>query len=47
MLIFNQSIVSGKFPEGMKLVEVIPLCKGKETDLIINYDPISLLITIS
>ena len=47
MLIFNQSIVSGKFPEGMKLVDVIPLYQGKETDLIVNYHPISLLITIS
>ena len=31
----------------MKLVEVIPLYKGKDHDLIINYQPISLLMTIS
>ena len=31
----------------MKLTEVIPLYKGKEHDLVINYRPISLLITIS
>ena len=31
----------------MKLAEVIPLYKGKEQDLIINYRPISFLMTIS
>ena len=31
----------------MKLAEVIPLYKGKEHDKVINYRPISLLITIS
>ena len=31
----------------MKLAEVIPLYKGKDQDQIINYRPISLLITIS
>ena len=45
--IFNQSIAEGKFPDSMKLAEVIPLYKGKEFDKVINYRPISLLITIS
>ena len=31
----------------MKMAEVIPLYKGKEFDKVINYRPISLLITIS
>ena len=31
----------------MKLAEVIPLFKGKETYLMTNYRPVSLLITIS
>ena len=31
----------------MKITEVIPLYKGKEKDLSINYRPISLLLTIS
>ena len=35
------------FPESMKLAEVIPLYKGKCMDLVENYRPISLLITIS
>ena len=45
--IFNQSIVKGRFLDGMKMAEVIPLYKGKEFDKVINYRPISLLITIS
>ena len=47
MIIFNQSIVQGRFPGSMKKAEVIPLFKGKESDQVINYQPISLLITIS
>ena len=31
----------------MKQAEVVPLYKGKDMDLVINYRPISLLITIS
>ena len=46
-IIFNQSISTGIFPDKMKLSEVVPLYKGKERDEIINYRPISLLITIS
>ena len=46
-IIFNQSIQTGEFPELMKLVEVVPLCKKKEFDLVINYRPISLLIKVS
>ena len=46
-IIFNQSISQGKFPSKMKLAEVIPLYKGKEHNTVINYRPISLLITMS
>ena len=46
-IIFNQSIAQGIFPDAMKLTEVIPLYKGKDQDQIVNYRPISLLITIS
>ena len=45
--IFNQSILEGRFPDAMKIAEVIPLYKNKEMDAIINYRPISLLITTS
>ena len=31
----------------MKVVEIIPLYKGKECDEVVNYRPISLLMTIS
>ena len=46
-VIFNQSIYQGVFPDKMKLAEIVALYKGKEYDLIINYRPISLLMTIS
>ena len=45
--IFNHSIMEGKFPTCMKLVEIIPLYKGKSMDQMVNYRPILLLITLS
>ena len=45
--IFNQSIQEGLFPGLMKSAEVIPVYKGKEMDYMVNYRPISLLITVS
>ena len=45
--IFNQLIVTGIFPDIMKLAEVVPLFKAKDRALTENYRPISLLITIS
>ena len=44
-LIFNESIAEGKFPTKMKMSKVIRLYKGRELDQVINYRPISLLIT--
>ena len=46
-IIFNQSISGGIFPDQMKLAEVFPLYKGKDSDYIINYQPISLLVTMA
>ena len=46
-IIFNQSIMTGTFPLLMKIAEVIPLYKGREEDMIVNYQPVSLLMTIS
>ena len=46
-IIFNQSFHKGEFPTQMKKAEIIPLYKGKELDIVINYGPVSLLITIS
>ena len=45
--IFNQSISEGRFPDLMKLAKVVPLYKSKEMDIVLNYRPISLLITTS
>ena len=45
--LFNLSMLEGKFPDMMKLAEVVPLYKSKEMHLLNNYRPISLLITIS
>ena len=47
MVIFNQLISSGIFRDKMKIVEIIPLYKGKEKNEVVNYRPISLLMTIS
>ena len=44
--LFNESMLSGIFPEQMKLAEVVPLYKSKERYLTSNYRPISLLITL-
>ena len=46
-IIFNQSIYQGVFLDKMKLAEIMPLYKGKEHDLVVNYRPISLLMTVS
>ena len=46
-IIFNQSIATGCFLDMMKVAEIIPLYKGKEEDQVINYRPVSLLMTIS
>ena len=45
--IFNLSLTSREFPENMKLSEIIPLYKKGEKNHMINYRPISLLITLS
>ena len=46
-LVFNQSLQQGRFPDAMKIAEIIPLYKGKERDIESNYRPISLLTTMS
>ena len=45
--IFNQLIAQGIFPDQMKIAEVVPLYKGKSIDELVNYRPISLLLTMS
>ena len=46
-IIFNKSMLQGKFPESMKLADVSPLYKSKDQNECTNYRPISLLLTIS
>ena len=46
-IIFNKSLTEGKFPDLMKLADIVPIHKAKEKYLTTNYRPISLLITIS
>ena len=46
-IIFNKSMTEGKFPQRMKLADTIPLYKAKEKYLVDNFQPISLLITLS
>ena len=46
-IIFNQSLNQGVFPDLMKCAKVIPLYKGQQQELVINYCPVSLLMTIS
>ena len=45
--IFNQSLMDRSFPDKMKWAEVFPLYNGKSMDEMVNYGPISLLITMS
>ena len=45
--IVNESLKLGIFPTIMKLAEVVPLFKSGKSEIVGNYRPISLLMTIS
>ena len=47
LMLINKSLSEGWFPTEMKKADVVPLHKGKRVDLVSNYRPISLLLTIS
>ena len=47
MLIFNNSMETGIFPEIMKTAKVVPLHKAKNKDETTNYRHFSLLLTLS
>ena len=36
-IVFNDSLVTGQFPERMKIANVVPLYKSKESDIVDNY----------
>ena len=46
-LIINQSLMSGVFPDKLRLAKVIPLYKKGDSTITDNYRPISLLPTLS
>ena len=46
-IIFNQSMNQGIFPTAMKEAAVVPLFKSENSEILNNYRPISLLITVS
>ena len=46
-LIFNQMLITGIFPERLKIAKVLPLYKKDDKVLLNNYRPISLLSVIS
>ena len=46
-IIFNESVTTGTFPSRKKSADIFPLFKSKERNLPTNYQPISLLLTIS
>ena len=46
-LIINQSLVTGIFPDKLKIAKVLPLFKKDDHTLMDNYHPISLLTSIS
>ena len=47
MLIFNQAINTGQYPDALKIADVIPLFKKGDPHQINNYRPISLLSIIN
>ena len=40
------SLLSGEYPDSLKLVKVIPIHKGGSTQDVNNYRPISLLVCV-
>ena len=47
VLIFNKSVLTGEYPDELKIAKVIPLFKSGDKTLVNNYRPISLLSIIN
>ena len=47
VMIFNQSILTGEYPNELKIAKVVPLFKKGDKSLVSNYQPISLLSIIN
>ena len=41
--ICNMSILHGVFPDELKIAKVLPLYKGRDSKLLVNYRPVSVL----
>ena len=46
-IIINQSLITGIFPDQLKIAKVIPIYKKGDHTLVDNYRPVSLLSSIS
>ena len=46
-LILNQSLITGVFPDTLKIAKVIPLYKKEDRCVVGNYRPVSLLNVLS
>ena len=46
-IIINQSLITGIFPDTLKIAKVIPLYKKEDPEIVDNYRPVSLLCAIS
>ena len=46
-IIINQSLETGIFPESLKIAKIVPLFKKDDPTKVNNYQPISLLNSIS
>ena len=47
LIIFNKSVLEGVVPSQLKVAKVIPILKTGDKTKLINYRPISILLTLS
>ncbi len=46
-ILINESLETGHIPQELKTAKVIPIYKSKDSNLLQNYHPISILTAIS
>ena len=47
VIVFNKSFAEGVFPSAMKTAKIVPIYKAKEHNAIVNWRPISVLVSLS